>query len=52
VLAALGSRDGERARELLWAAIKAFREDLSEALGRAALDAPLPVAPPPDTDAP
>jgi DNA-binding GntR family transcriptional regulator len=52
VLAALGSRDGERAGELLRAAIKAFKEDLSEALGRAALDAPLPVAPPPDTDAP
>ena len=51
VLAALGSRDGERAAELLAAAIKAFREDLSEALGRAVLDAPVPVAPPAAPDA-
>jgi DNA-binding GntR family transcriptional regulator len=51
VLAALGSRDGERAAELLAAAIKAFRQDLSEALGRAALDAPLPIRPPPAPDA-
>ena len=51
VLAALGARDGERAAQVLAAAIKAFREDLSEALGRAVLDTPLPVAPPSDPDA-
>jgi len=51
VLAALGARDGERAAQVLAAAIKAFREDLSEALGRAVLDTPLPVAPPFDPDA-
>ena len=51
VLAAMGSRDGERAATLLAAAIKDFRQDLSEALGRARLDAPLLVPPPPDLDA-
>lgn len=51
VLAALGARDGERAAQVLAAAIHAFREDLSEALLRAALDAPLPVAPPSDPGA-
>jgi DNA-binding GntR family transcriptional regulator len=41
VLAALGDGDGVRAAELTATALRVFRDELVEALQRAALDVPL-----------
>ena len=46
VLAALAAQDGERAAQLMDAAIRVFRDELVESLQRAALDAPLSAGPP------
>lgn len=44
LLAALEAGDGEEAGRLMAAAIRAFRDELLDALGAAAVDAPLPAA--------